>query len=188
MPEGDFATAVPPGPGQQTKPRPVQGRRAVLFLGLFLFWLALSGGYGPQQLLGGAVVAGLITVFWAKQLRSGPAEADVPLLQLVLQPRFLSYIARMLAEIIKANWAVALIVLDPKMPISPQFVIVRTKLKHHLTRVIYANSITLTPGTISVSLEDDCLIVHALTAEAAESVGNWPVENRVKELEQTWNR
>ncbi len=186
MPDGDHTAAVSPGPGRQSSPRRGYGRPAVLFLGLLLFWLALTGGYGVSQVASGTVVAGLVTAFWAKQLQSGPAEADVPVLQLVFQPRFFVYIARMLVEIVKANWAVALIVLNPKMPISPQCVMVRTKLKHNLTRVIYANSITLTPGTISVSLEGDTIIVHALTGAAAEGVGNWPVENRVKGLEQAW--
>lgn len=188
VPDGDNATAVSPGPGQQASRRSGPGRTATLFLGLLFFWLILSGGYAPQQLVSGVIVAAAMTAFWAHLLHSGPAQADVPLLQLVLQPRFVAYIARMLVEIVKSNWAVALIVLNPKMPISPQFVILRTKLKHNLTRVIYANSITLTPGTISVSLDGDCLIVHALTGAAAESVGNWPVETRVMQLERVWGR
>jgi multicomponent Na+:H+ antiporter subunit E len=144
---------------------------------------------GPQQVVSGAVVSGLLTLFWAGRMSGRPGARDaagIELPILALQPRFLLYLGRMAVEIVKANWAVAMIVLDPKMPISPHFVIVRTKLVHDLARVIYANSITLTPGTISVSLERDTLIVHAITREAAEGVAGWEIEDRIRELERPW--
>ncbi|MBT9165342.1 MAG: Na(+)/H(+) antiporter subunit E [candidate division WS2 bacterium] len=82
-----------------------------------------------------------------------------------------------------ANIQVALIVLSPKLPISPGFILVKTKLEKELTRTLYANSITLTPGTITINLNRDRLLVHALTKETAQGVYEWHLENRLREME-----
>lgn len=164
-------------------------RAIVLFFGLLALWLLLTGSLRFPQILSGTVAAGLLTAFWAGRMSGHPEGRradglDLPVL--ILQPRFLRYVLRMAVEIIRANWAVALIVLDPRMPVEPHFVVVKTKLVHDLTRVIYANSITLTPGTISVSLEGDTLTVHAINRRVAEGVADWEIEDRVQELERPW--
>lgn len=163
-----------------------RNRAAYLFSSLLAFWLILSGGVDVQRVAVGILVAGLLTMFWGRKLLTGPAEADLPAIQIFLHPAFPQYVWRLVAEIVKANLMVAAIVLNPKMPISPHFVIVNTSLKHDLSRVIYANSITITPGTISVSLTGDTLVVHALTKEAAEGVRGWDIERRVQRLETAW--
>lgn len=163
----------------------------VLFLGLLAFWLLFSGSVGPQQILSGALASGLLTAFWASRMSGHPEARPATGIELpvfALQPRFLLYAGRMVFEIVRANWAVALIVLDPRMPVEPHFVMVKTKLAYNLARVVYANSITLTPGTISVCLEGDTITVHAINRAAAEGVGHWEIENRVKELERRWLR
>ncbi len=163
-----------------------RGRAISLFASLLIFWLILAGSLDVQRIAVGILVAGLLTIFWGRKLLAGPAEVDMPAIRIFLHPAFPLYVWRLVVEIVKANLIVARIVLQPKMPISPHFVIVKTELKHDLSRVVYANSITLTPGTISVSLTGDTLVVHALTKEAAEGVPGWDIEKRVQRLETAW--
>ncbi len=86
-------------------------------------------------------------------------------------------------DIVIANINVAIIVLSPKMPISPGIVIMRCDLERSLSRVLYVNSITLTPGTITVELEGNLLIVHALTEDVAHDVEDWALYRRLMEVE-----
>jgi multicomponent Na+:H+ antiporter subunit E len=74
-------------------------------------------------------------------------------------------------------------VLNPKLPISPGLVIMRNELKKDLSRVLYANSITLTPGTITVDLEGDLHIVHAFTRGAGIDVQDWYLFDIMKKIE-----
>jgi multicomponent Na+:H+ antiporter subunit E len=70
------------------------------------------------------------------------------------------YVFVFLFELIKSNFDVARRVLSPSLPINPGIVEVKTKLKSKIARVLLTNSITLTPGTISVDINDDIIIVH----------------------------
>jgi multicomponent Na+:H+ antiporter subunit E len=156
-----------------------------LFAGLLGFWLILTGTVDAQRLVSGALVALLVTWFTVRKLANEPADRETPVLTLlVLRPGFVRYVLRLLVEIVKSNWMMVRIVLARDMPVSPHFVLVRTRLRHNLTRVIYATSITLTPGTISVNLQGDELVVHAITRDAAAGVRGWAIEDRVLELEQ----
>jgi multicomponent Na+:H+ antiporter subunit E len=74
-------------------------------------------------------------------------------------------------------------ILDPKLPISPRLIKVKATQKRDLGRVIYANSITLTPGTVSVKMDGDEITVHALTREAAEGVETGAMDAKVTRLE-----
>ncbi len=173
--------------GRPSQPSANHKDRAVyLFVSLLAFWLLLCGAVDFQRVVAGVLVSALLTMFWRSRLVSGPAEVDLPAMKIFLHPAFPLYVWRLVVEIVKANLMVASIVLQAKMPISPHFVIVTTGLKHDLSRVIYANSITITPGTISVSLTGDTLVVHALTKEAAEGVRGWDIEKRVERLETAW--
>lgn len=175
------------GGGEALADMPTIPRRSVhMFVGLLGFWLLLMGAVDLQRVLAGALVAAVVTAFWSRPVGKETEAVHLSSLTLLFRPAFLRYALLMGWEVLRANWAVARVVLDPKLPISPMFVLVNTKLKHDLTRVIYATSITLTPGTLSVSLDDDTLIVHALTQGSANAIRDWPVEDRVRELEQAW--
>ena len=77
---------------------------------------------------------------------------------------------RFVYEIIKANIQVAMVVLNPKLPIDPHFVKIKQPLKKDVNRALYGNSITLTPGTLTVALDEEYIIVHALTRQASEDL------------------
>ena len=80
-------------------------------------------------------------------------------------PLTLSYFVWLFIEIIKANIAVIRAVLSPNLEISPTLTKIPTPQDSDIGKVIFANSITLTPGTVSVSMEDDYILVHALLSE-----------------------
>ena len=88
-------------------------------------------------------------------------------------------------EIVKAAWDVARIIVHPNLPISPTMIRVKTSQRTSVGVVTYANSITLTPGTISVEVDDGEILVHALTRSAAEGLATGDMDRRVSEFEGT---
>lgn len=94
-----------------------------------------------------------------------------------------AYAGFLLVEIVKANIHVALIVLNPRLPISPAFLQYCPSLRTDWARVLMGNSITLTPGTLTVELEDGRFLIHTLTRDAARSLPGCPAEGRIGQLE-----
>ena len=103
--------------------------------------------------------------------------------QLGLRP-FLTYAPWLAKEIAKSNWDVTKIVLSPNMPMQRNMVTVKAHPKTQLGRVILANSITLTPGTVSVGMEDDEILIHALSFEGAAEDISGNMDRRVQALER----
>ena len=143
----------------------------VLFFILFLFWTALSGKLDVKHLTIGAVTSLAVTWITLPLLRLPSAikgeyymAFDFPVLN------FLLYIPWLLWEVVKANVHVALIVLNPRMPIDPQMVTFKKPMSNPIAHVTLANSITLTPGTITIELQDGLYTVHALTVEAGKDL------------------
>jgi multicomponent Na+:H+ antiporter subunit E len=126
---------------------------------LFALWLLMSGLYKP--LIIGFGAASVILVMLVTR-RMDAVDGDK--IQLNLKPlEFLKYFGWLLVEIAKANWAVTRIILSPEMPIRQHLFAVPYTQKTDLGQVIFANSITLTPGTISVEVEPGYFLVHAVS-------------------------
>jgi len=124
----------------------------------FLVWLAVTWNFGPGSLLIGAVAS--LAAAWSLRRLELP---EVPLL--VMPQRLfwaLVYVPVLFMHVVKANFDVAYRVLHPALPIRPGIVKARTTLKGTTGRVLLANSITLTPGTLSVDLVDDVLYIHRI--------------------------
>jgi len=162
-----------------TKP----GFRA-MFASLLVFWLLVSARLDYQHLAVGAAFSFLITLFWREFLMNIEQRKDVLPYKVLFSRKSLVYFLSLLVEIVKANINIARIVLDPRLPISPVVITMHTSLSRDLTKVMYANSITLTPGTISMGLTGDKLVVHCLTQEGAESVHHWVMEDKLKAIER----
>lgn len=127
----------------------------MVLLGL---WLLLSGIYQPL-IVGFGVVSVLIVIFVVKRMDA----LDEDRVALRLSPmEFLKYMLWLFVEIAKANWAVTKIIMSPQMPLRQHLFSVRHTQKSDLAQVIYANSITLTPGTITVETEPGHFLVHAV--------------------------
>lgn len=147
----------------------------------FLFWIAVSGSFHWQQLILGAAAA-LFIAYFNRNLLISPSERSPLTLKTLLQ--LMIYCLRLLWEIVKANFQVAAIVLHPRMPLSPQMVSLEVDLKKTVSRVLLGNSITLTPGTLTVLADQNRFIIHALTAEAGSGLAEWDLINRLKQMEE----
>lgn len=156
----------------------------MLFFSLLAFWILVSERLDVQHLLVGSACALLLTWFWRDFLLDVVQRRDLWPARLLFSVNTLRYGLDLCGEIVTANLNIARIVLTPSLPISPVLVSLRTKLSRDLIRVVYANSITLTPGTISVSLSGDKLVVHALTRAAAAGVEGWKIEEDLLKLER----
>jgi len=146
---------------------------------LLLLWLLLSGHFSDPLLLGLGVVSVLLVVFIARRKDVSDPEGH----PIHLMFRAVLYWPWLLKEIVVANIDVAKAILKTPMAIEPTVFTVTGSQKSELGRVIYANSITLTPGTVTVDLDDDRLTVHALTRAGLEGVESGEMDRRVAWLE-----
>jgi len=136
-----------------------------LAVALVALWLLLSGHYEPLILAFGAASVGLVLWIAARMAILDGEAAPVHLV-----PQALTYWPWLLKEIVVANVQVARIVLSPRPPIGPTLIRAPMAQRSELGRVVYANSITLTPGTVSVDMDGNDVIVHALTRAGADGV------------------
>ncbi|HEU4344577.1 MAG TPA: Na+/H+ antiporter subunit E [Candidatus Binatia bacterium] len=145
-------------------------RLALQFVVLFVFWLLLSGKLEVKYLLFGLLSAALVTFVTQDLLQSPEGQRKTsPSMAGFLKAgwRLLAYFGWLIYEIVQSNFQVAYIVLHPKLPIEPGLLRFRTRLRSPIGHVILANSITLTPGTITVDLSEGTYWVHALVPQAA---------------------
>ncbi len=151
-----------------------------LRLGLVLFclWLLLSGFF-VTLLLSLGVVSVAFVVWIAHRMDVIDHEGH----PIHLTRRALFYWPWLIVEIIKANIDVAGAIVRRRMPINPSVIEVKATQETELGQVIYANSITLTPGTVTIDIDKDIMIVHALTRSAAEDLESGHMDRRVTALE-----
>jgi multicomponent Na+:H+ antiporter subunit E len=162
------------------------GSTALQFLLLYATWFVLSGRLEIKYLTIGALAAGLVILLTADLLRfdEGQAKEAKPTVKFWLSSglRFLSYVVWLIWSIVKANLQVAYLVLHPRMPIRPGLLRFRTRLRSNVGHIVLANSITLTPGTITVDLKDGIYLVHALVPEAAQSLLEAVMQNKLEAI------
>lgn len=138
--------------------------RVRLFLLLSALWLLLSGHYTPLML--GFGVISVLLVLW---ITGRMDRIDNEHFQLALSPEILLYLAKLTKYIVLSNIDVTQRILGLK-PLSPRFVELKMPFSDPLTQVIYANAITLTPGTASIYMDQNKLLVHTLSEQAAEEL------------------
>lgn len=147
---------------------------------LFVFWVLMSGQFSAF-LLGSGAVSAIAVALFARRM----AVIDREGYPLHLGLSALAYWPWLAKEMVKSAWAVARIILHPRLPISPVFVRVRPSQRTEIGRVTYANSITLTPGTITVDADAEEFLVHALTREGARDLAGGDMDRRVSRFEGT---
>jgi len=151
---------------------------ATLILLLAAAWLAWSGDRDALLLAFGALSCVFVVAIC---LRMDVIEQPSFTASMGIRP-FL-YLPWLLWEILKANLDVIRVILHPKLPIRPHLIRVEASQRSELGQVIYANSITLTPGTISLDVRDNHILVHALTDGAADGLRKGEMDARVTRLE-----
>ena len=153
-------------------------RHVSLAVVLFLFWLLLSGFLTPGLMTFGIVSAIAAVVIAARM--SATDEEGHPI-HLIFSA--ITYFPWLIWEIVKSAWNVTKIIVDPSLPISPTVVTVTAGQKTSSGITTYANSITLTPGTITMDVEGSELTVHALTKEGADDLKAGDMDKRVTRFE-----
>lgn len=126
------------------------------FILSIIFWLLITFSLSPANIIIGLVAALITTLLFARYFISDIIKILHPWRYFWL----IIYLLIFIRECIIANFDVAYRVLHPKMPIKPGIVKVKTGLKSDFARAMLANSITMTPGTISVDIIDDYIYVH----------------------------
>ena len=152
-----------------------------MFLLFFFVWIVFNGKITAEIVWLGLVVAAFVFWFICKFMDFSIRKEKLVYKKLV---SFGAYVCLLIKEIISANMTVFYMILTEREEMEPVIVTFHTTLRTEIARVILANSITLTPGTITVSMEKDELVVHCLDKSLAEGIENSVFEQRLKELER----
>jgi multicomponent Na+:H+ antiporter subunit E len=151
-----------------------------LTLVMIASWLVWSGHFDKPFVLALGAISCILCMWLSMRMRIVDEEGAPA--QLGFRP-FTRYAPYLIREIVKSNLDVTKIILARKMPLSRTMIEVHPHQKSELGRVILANSITLTPGTVSVNMGDDAILVHALSFDGAEEDLSGDMDRRVCELE-----
>lgn len=150
----------------------------VVILGVL--WALLSGQYSPLFVGLGLASVAFVTLIVRRMERADGTRLGVRLRGLAVA----RYCVWLFGQILRANIEVALLALSPRRRPSPVVLRVRAPPRTEFARVLFANSITLTPGTVTMRLDDEEVEVHALTRAAAAGLENGEMGRRVAELER----
>jgi multicomponent Na+:H+ antiporter subunit E len=145
---------------------------------LFATWLLLSGHFTPLLITFGLISSFLVVVI---SLRMDVIDQEGHPIH--LSWRALFYWPWLIWRILLANLDVVRRILSPSLPISPCVIILQAGQKSELGKVIYANSITLTPGTVTMDLDHGQMIIHALSREAATDLAGGAMDRMVTKME-----
>ncbi|MFA7560794.1 MAG: Na+/H+ antiporter subunit E [Candidatus Izemoplasmatales bacterium] len=155
-----------------------------LFFLILIFWIILSFKIDLTITIIGFLVSTMI-VFFNYDLVFN--QAEVSKLSLRLIGNFFVLIAVLLFNVAKSNIEVAKIVLSKKMPIDPGFVKIKNPLNKELNQAFFANAITLTPGTLTVDMNDEEIVVHGLVKKHVYDLDNSSLEKTFLKLEKEKN-
>ncbi len=151
-----------------------------MFIIYFLLWVVLNERLTVEIAIFGAVISTVLYLFTIKFMDYSPKREWAAIRKI---PRALKYAFFLLKEIVLSNFNVIRLILSPRYEVEPQLVYFKTKLTNEIDRVVLANSITLTPGTITVSAEENLMCVHCLDKTLSEGLENSDFEQKLLELE-----
>ena len=146
----------------------------LILIVLFLFWLLLSGHYVALILSFGVFSALLVTYFL---MRMDSVDKE----PVVFRPGFAAfhYFGWLMWQVVLSNIDVARRIWNPKLPIRPQWKRLDTRVSTPMEKTLYANSITLTPGTLTTDVREDHFMIHSLTPEGLEDLKEGEMEERI---------
>lgn len=151
----------------------------VLFV---LLWIIFNGKFTWEILWIGAIISAMLYWFVCRFMGYS-IKKDLHAVKKIWQG--IGYVWTVVIEVIKANTQVIFYIMTSKYEVRPKLVRFNTKLKQELSRVTLANSITLTPGTITVSLTDDEYVVHCLDEDLAEGMETSVFVQKLYKMENT---
>lgn len=139
----------------------------------FLIWLLLSESFDGLHMGMGIVVA--FGVAWLNTERTATRAS-------IRGWRMCWYFPWLVGRILQSGWHLSMLILHPALPIDPKMIRHRTELKDNSSIVLLGNSITLTPGTITVEVDSQDLLVHAMDDNSADDVTSRRIERRIDGL------
>lgn len=151
-----------------------------MFLLLFALWLAFNGRISPETVAVGIPVCAVLYFFCCRFLGFS-IKKDITLAREL--PYILKYMANLIVEIVKSSLATAGLVFAVSQP-SPAIIKFRSGLKSDLARVLLANSITLTPGTITLDLSGDEYTVHCLDKAMGDGIDDCSFVRHLRKMEE----
>jgi len=154
-----------------------------LSLVYFLIWMIFNGRMTVEIAAIGALISIMLDLFVRKVLKLNLTASNL-FRFIKIFPDIILYMIILLIEIVRANFSIIKLVLAPQIEVEPCLVRFKTPLKTEAARVALANSITLTPGTITVSLEGSELLVHALNREIAKGLESSIFERLLSRMER----
>ena len=143
-------------------------------MALFIFWVLLSASFEWIHL-----ILGLICSFAVAWVNSGHSPF-IPKFR--VWSRILFYIPWLFYKIIQSSLHLTRLILHPALPIDPQLISVDSKLNHHAAVVLFGNSVTLTPGTITAEVDRNKLIVHAIDKVSGEDLESNQMESKIADI------
>lgn len=155
----------------RTRTRHVLAASAVVFA----FWLVISASLTPADLVLGAALS-LMLGWWSVRFLWAGQAPQVSARQLLALLRYLFLFS---GQVFLAAAHVARVVVDPRLPIRPKLITCRTTLKRDISRVAFAHSVSLTPGTLTVDMDGGTFLVHCLDEESATRMLSGELERRV---------
>lgn len=157
----------------------------VMCVFLFLLWLILNGRVTLEICLFGVVITAVIYAFCVAALGYRP-RAERRLVKRL--GGYVVYAVLLVWEIVKANWAVMKVIWARKPQYQPAIVRVHAPLEKPVSRILLSNSITLTPGTVTVRQEGEDYLVLCLDKSGADSIPDWSLTRLLRKMEgPTWN-
>lgn len=151
-----------------------------MFILLLLIWIIFNGKITLEITILGMILCACVYFFMCRFMDYS-FKKDAALVRRSVF--FLYYIGILIVEIVKSNIQVMHLALSDREIVEPVIIEHKTRLKTKLGRVILANSITLTPGTITISLEEDTLIIHCLDKTLAEGMDDLIFEELLEKME-----
>lgn len=152
-----------------------------MFLLFFLVWIIFNGAVTTETVIFGLVISGAMYAFVCRFMDYSVRK------DIFYAKKFfwmLQYVCVLVWEIVKANFAVIRLITSSRYELEPAIVLFRVDLKTRMARIILANSITLTPGTITVLLEEDEYVVHCLDKGLAEGIDKSVFVELLRKLER----
>ncbi|MCD8019232.1 MAG: Na+/H+ antiporter subunit E [Clostridiales bacterium] len=152
-----------------------------MFVVFFLFWVLLNGRWTIEIAIFGIVIAGAMYAFICRFMDYS-IRKDLRVIRKI--PLSIVYCAVLIREIVKANLAMLPYIFSAKIMPEPKLVRFQTELKTHTAQMILANSITLTPGTITVEMDDGHYLVHCFDKSMGEGLDSSVFVKWLKRLEE----
>ena len=147
---------------------------------LFGFWVLLNGKWTTEIAIVGVIVCAALYAFMVTFMGYSPKKEWQLALRL---PRIISYFIYLVKEIFLSSWGTMVLIWSPEKEIEPRVTSFHTRLKTDAGKVVLANSITMTPGTITVDVQDDLFLIHCLDESFDVGTEGFEMEDRLLSLE-----